>query len=202
MYGRNRETAHIDRKTAQYIFDAFDYSESVGEAFNYFVVIHLHDSLAKSSASIIEDFHKRYRGWFRRACKKHNLDYKPTYVWTRENPNGHEHLNWCAHIPKELEAEFESKLTAWVRKSQGMPDEVTINIQPITKTYKSVANYILKGVDPEFIQHFHLQKQFLKHGLQGTVFGKRAGYSLNIGRSAIKSVEFNAKAYRRRRLAA
>lgn len=202
MYGRNRETLFIDRKTVQYIFDAFDYAESIGNPFNYFAVIYLHGNVSKSNATIIEDFHRRYRGWFRRACKKHGLEIKPTYAWTRENPSGHEHINWCAYIPPPLQAEFEAKLHSWVRKTQGAPDEVTIDIQPITKSYKSVANYIVKGVDPDFVQHFHLQKLVLKHGSQGKIHGKRAGYSLNVGRSAIKTVAFNAKAYRRRRMAA
>ena len=202
MYARNRENNHIDRKTAQYIFDAFDYAESMGQPFNYYVVIHLHETVAKSSSTIIEDFHRRYRGWFRRACKKNDLHLRPTYAWAREKPADHEHLNWCAHIPPQLKDEFERKLLSWVRKAQGDPDEVTVNIQPITHNYKSVANYILKGVDPEFLDHFHLRKLYTKHGQQGTVYGKRAGYSLNIGRSAIKVVNFKPKAYRRRRLAA
>jgi hypothetical protein len=76
--------------------------------------------------------------------------------------------------------EFEKKLPMWVGKVQeaGTYD---CNAQPIDpQRDKYLAKYILKGTDPDFVDHFFLQAV---HKPQGTIWGQRARVSAALDRA-------------------
>lgn len=198
-YIHDNTSQYINRKTVQKIFNAWDFAEFQGRPINHFCVINLQDEVSQSSNTCFTKIRRKYGAWLRRCSINEGQKYQPTYVYTFENPNSNIHVNWCLHIPDNLENSFQSGLKRWVEKSQGPLNDTTICITKIrygVDSYKSVANYITKGVDPDYITHFHLQDYQSDKGAQGTVWGKRAGFSQAIGVTAQRKVEFNAKAYR------
>jgi len=95
-----------------------------------------------------------------------------------------------------------SQLPLWVAKTQGELQETTINITEIRygiDSYKSTANYILKGVESEHAERFYLKDLQDEKGPQGIIYGKRAGFSQSIGVTAQKRAKFNPTKYRTKR---
>ena len=169
---------------------------------SYYCVINLEDPEHQSANTGFSRIRSKYGDWFRRKTKKYNLDYKSTYVYSFENPNNNIHVNWCLHIPDELEAEFLEKLSIWVEKVQGTPNDTTIYTEKIVygvDAYKATANYIMKGGDPEYGALYFLDQLQEEHGDQGKVYGKRAGFSISIGVTAQKRAKFNARKYKAKR---
>jgi hypothetical protein len=94
--------------------------------------------------------------------------------------------------------EFLRKLPQWVGKVQPHRDyDLHIKQPKPDDAYKSLANYICKGCEPAFIDHFHLTELHTQYGGQGTFWGKRAGVSPSLNKTARDTVGYDAK---RRRL--
>lgn len=202
-YKFNNISTSINRKTAGKVFNAWDFAEALERPINYFCVIHLKDPFSQSANTAFAKIRRLFGDWLRGKSNKHDVKYHPTYVYTFENPNNNIHVNWCLHIAPELEIEFLEKLPVWITKTQGLPLDTTIYTSKIEygiDSYKAVANYILKGVDPEFAEHFFLDQLQKQKGAQGAVFGKRAGFSQSIGTTAQRRAMFNAKHHRAKRV--
>lgn len=185
-----RPTAHISRRVTQSIFRAFDYAKAIGTPLTLYVVINLHETMAKCAASIFADVRHRFRDWlYYRRRKGQGGTPAPAYIYALENPNdAHPHANWAIHIPPELEAEFRRKLPQWVMKSQGVCGIHDCHVQPINQDYaKKLAKYIVKATDPAFVAHFHLGDEAAD---QGTIYGKRAGVSPSLGHAVRREANF------------
>lgn len=190
----------LSKRATQQIFNAFDFAKAKGTELNFFVVINLKDTVDQSAYTRVKKLFHKHNDWL--AYKRRNgyTNCKPTYVYTQENPRDNIHLNWCLHIPSKFSDEFVAKLPSWVTKVQGAPDLETISCQVIDPArYKSPANYIVKGVDPEFTDYFFLRDLFEKKGPQGVVYGRRGGVSHSLGPRAIKEADFDPKSFRRDR---
>lgn len=199
---RDRLSTHINRRTTQSIFRAFDYAKAVGSPLNLYAVINLHETAAKSAATIFECIRHKYRDWLTYATR-HSVGgaMSPAYVFAMENPEGeHMHVNWVVHIPAHLRDEFIQKLARWVEKAQGVCGPFDVRVCPVKQdTAKQLANYIVKGTDPDYIDHFHLANV---HVPQGEFWGKRAGISVSLGDAARKAANYNGKLRRFDKLAA
>ena len=102
-------------------------------------------------------------------------------------------------VRPSLIPEFKAKLVRWIRKVQGEVGPYDIDIREIDDGgYKSLASYIAKGCDPDFISHFHLDRLHAKHGSQGSFWGKRAGVSPALNKAARVKARYDDK---RRRFA-
>lgn len=194
--GRSRRSEHINRRVTQSIFRGFDYAEHHGRAFNVYAVLNLHETFAASHVTIMERVRHKFRGWHRRATKKLFGQFVPPfYAYAIENPNNHGHANFAVHIAPPLIEQFIKMLPKWLLKAQGVCDQFDVKIQKIRpQTHKNVANYILKGTDPAFLDHFHLTDLYEKNGAQGVVYGKRAGLS-----QCLDTAARNAGNFRKRR---
>jgi hypothetical protein len=185
-----KATTHINRRVTQSIFRAFDYAAAIGSPLNLYVVVNLHETMAKCAATIFADIRHRFRDWlyYRRRKGCENTP-RPAYIYALENPNdAHPHANWAIHIPPELEAEFRRKLPQWVMKAQGACGSHDCHVQPINQDYaKKLAKYIVKATDPAFIAHFHLADEAAD---QGTIYGKRAGVSPSLGHAVRREANF------------
>lgn len=180
--GRHRQTHCINRRTTQSIFRAFDFSKTRGTPLTHYVVIHLGDTTELSAATAFEKIRHKYRDWQNYALKKHAQTLAPVYVFTMENHNGNPHVNWAVHVPDVLSDQFEEKLHKWVDGVLGTGSRFRVHVQLINQNFaKRLAKYIVKGTDPDFVEHFHLQDM---HAPQGLCIGKRAGVSPSLGPTA------------------
>ncbi|MCK8782727.1 hypothetical protein M0654_22445 [Rhizobium sp. NTR19] len=113
------------------------------------------------------------------------------YVYTHENPNGHAHCNWVLHVPPALQAEFHKKRVKWVERAHRNIRRYDVLAEPVDpKTAKSLAKYICKGIDEQYIGYLHLQKYAAP---QGRVWGRRAGTSPALSRAARNEASFVPK---------
>ncbi|WP_229185312.1 hypothetical protein [Bradyrhizobium oropedii] len=155
-------TQHISRKLVQNIFRSFDYAKVrsfdyakvMGVPFNIYVVAHLHESTAKSAATIFQLLRDKYRDWLSYRTKKLGLKLPPMYVFAFEAP-GNVHVNWVLYVPPELLPDFRKKLPRWLAKAQGTLGNFDLEVTDIDPAgaYKGMANYLVKGCDPAFIEH-------------------------------------------------
>jgi hypothetical protein len=188
-----RQSEHISRRVTQSVFRAFDYAFEIGSPLNLYVVINLHDTMKVSAAAIFEAIRHKYRDWLNYRTKKRGLGIvAPMYIYAMENPSGtHPHVNWALHVPHDLREEFAAKLPRWIEKAQGKCGPSDCVVQSVREdTHKQLAKYIVKGTDPGFVDHFHLQKVYAP---QGQVWGKRAGVSPSLGATVRKVINFRPR---------
>lgn len=197
--GRNRRSTHINRKTTQSIYRACDFAEAQGSPLNVYMVINLFETDAASAATLFERIRRSLRSSLN-YYRKQTGDPRavPTYIYTFENPDdAGPHVNWLLHLPEEIRAQFIKKVVRAIERTQGRLGKFDVKVEYITPgTAKRVAHYAVKGTDPEYIEHFHLQRV---HAPQGTFYGKRAGISPNLGTTARHAANFNAKQWRQSR---
>ena len=85
----------------------------------------------------------------------------------------------------------EKKCERWVRRAQGdirQFDLLASNVD--IQTDKSLAKYVIKGVDQRYIAYFHMQSYAAP---QGRIWGRRAGTSPSISRTARNKAGFFPK---------
>lgn len=188
------KSIHISRHSAENILHGFDYAKCAGYEMNYQVVIVLRERLDASGATLFKQILRKYRRWFRRVQIKHgNKPIPPIHADTKENPNNNLHVNWALHIPKYLHKEFERKVVDWVNKVQ-VCEKTDIHIQKIKpNTEKNVANYMVKGIDPIYVDYLHLGRIASD---QGEFYGRRSNISQAVSRMARKKVGFVPKRHR------
>lgn len=190
-----RHSSAISRAVTQSVFDAFRFAAAKGTPLNTYVVINLRKQAGEEATYIFEAIRHKYRDWLAHLRKKGGASVTPTYVFAFENPADLPHVNWVVHIPKGLEAEFDRKLRRWVLKAQGEVGPFDINIQPVTlESTATLAKYILKGTQETHIDHFYLGTVY--DGPQGSIWGKRAGSSPSIGKTARDRTGFKRRAHR------
>lgn len=129
------------------------------------------------------------------ACVKYGIDNcKPYWVYVFENQGETPHVHWAVHIPEILEKEFRSKVYKWLEKKQGYSQPTSIKIQETNAyTDKSLANYLIKGVNEISAEYFNL-----KDGSedQGEVHGRRSMVSHSISFKARRRASFKASVHR------
>lgn len=188
-----RKSEHISVKLVQNAFRAFDYALVTGVPLNVIVVLHLHETEAQSAATIFRKIRHKYRDWLVYACKAAGIRLAPMYVYSFEAP-GSPHVNWALYVPPALTNEFFEKLSGWVAKVQGPLGPYDLRAEGIDMSgYKSLANYMMKGCDPAYIDHFHLRALYNEHGPQGAFYGQRAGVSPAFNKTARKVAGYDAK---------
>lgn len=184
--GGYRPSTHIGRKVVQSIFDAIRYSRATDTPLNTYVVINLRESECGATATIFRAIRHKFRDWLAYRRRKYPALPAVAYVYALESPeNRYPHSNWVLHVPEELRSEFTRKLPLWVAKAQGSCGSFDVDVQSVDQAYiPALSKYVLKGADPAYVSHFHLERVANDHGPQGIVWGKRAGASLTLDRAA------------------
>lgn len=185
-------TDHLNRRPAQNICHAFDFARFLGHPLNQYVVINLHGEAAESAAVIFERVRHKFRDWYNRRTKKlYGLALPPMYVYTLEKPGEQAHANWVVHVPPELLAEFDKKRRKWVERAQGRRGPYDVHVSPVDPhTDKTLAKYIIKGIDGLYVGYLHLDAYAAP---QGRIWGRRAGTSPSLSRAARDAAGFVAK---------
>ena len=192
---RRGYTDHISRHSAENICHAFDYAKHIGMPLNRYVVINFAKKFSKEPSTIFAHIRDKFRDWLSYAYKKAGVQSPPpAYVYTLESPNGHNHVNWAVHVPPLLQDEFPEKIVEWVRKANPEARSFDIKIQDVDPhTDKTLAKYVLKGIDKAYIRYLHLDGVAEP---QGRIWGRRATASPSIGRTARKTAGFIPRLHR------
>ena len=121
---------------------------------------------------------ERFAPWLRRTASK-RVHVPPTYVWAIEAAGNQIAAHWLVHVPPRLQRAFENKLGPWLTSLIGaQPPASAVNVKTIYNL-TGARRYILKGIDPSWAAHLKVRPVE-----QGTVVGKRSGFSKNLGPAA------------------
>lgn len=182
-------TTHIGRKAAENICHAFDYAKHIGQPLNHYATINLRGhqySDELTAAKAFQIIRHKFRDWRVYALRKHGASIcGPAYIYTLEAPDPeHPHANWVLHVPAELASDFRNKLSLWVARACGHVGPFDIDVQVVDPTTdKTLAKYVVKGTDPNYVEYLHLGSVAAP---QGQVSGRRVGVSPAISRTARK----------------
>lgn len=190
---RKRFTESVSRHVATNICHAFDFAKHIRRPLNLYVVINFDmENSSKLPSERFQEIRHKYRDWQNRALKKrYGQAIKPIYAYSFECPVTQAHVNWALHVPEPLQDEFLRKLPVWLTKIQGAARPFDIAVETVDPhTDKSLAKYIIKGIDKHYIEYFHLEEYAEP---QGRIYGRRASTSPAIGRKARKIAGFIPK---------
>lgn len=185
-------TNHLNRHPAENICHAFDFAKHLTRPLNNYVVINFDRESEHYGGTLFRKVRHKFRDWFNRRSKQvYGEALLPMYVYSLENPHGQVHANWVVNIPPALQAEFEKKSRRWVEKALGHVrryDVHSVTVDPYTD--KSLAKYIIKGIDGRYVGYMHMADYAED---QGRIWGRRAGASPTISRAARKGAGFVPK---------
>jgi hypothetical protein len=178
---RQRQTNHINRKPAGNLYHAVRIADAIGTPLNVFVTINfnLTDCHPEGMSDRFEALRCDYFGpWTRRPPRKLKRERDPcAYVWVLENAGGCANLHWLLHVPADRKADFAKRLPQWLAAiGVQITDDAAILIEPAAKP-KVLAYYLLKGINPPNAGSYGVK--FCSP--QGTIVGKRSGFSRSLG---------------------
>jgi hypothetical protein len=182
--GALRLSRGIHRRPAVNLHHAQRYAEMIGLPLRLFVTINFTlmdippDAAVLAFRTILT---QRFAPWLRRSSLN-GAGLAPTYVWVMEAAGGRLAAHRVLHVPSKLVWLFKEKLALWLSSitEDDLPPRA-LNIKPVTSPI-GLRRYMLKGVDAPWAVHLGV-----RHVDQGIVFGKRSGFSRNLGPSARKS---------------
>lgn len=171
---RKRRTKFISNKTTRSVRRAAALARDWGWKFNTLITIRPAslgfefnescDGLRKLRTNITE-YVKRHSG----KTENHG------FVWCIENPDECLNLHIVLKMDRSLEGRLRKKIENWTEKLVGPYDPLSIHIREVTRP-KGLVDYMLKGAGSLYAQGVGLNAVD-----QGIVFGKRAGFSQNLG---------------------
>lgn len=189
---KSRLTNKLRANTGLNIVWAFDYAKYIGRPLNLFITIIFKDrhDLIKNNHIFRKILNKTTR-WNKTYREENGLSkLKPVWVYVFENPQYNPHVHWCLNIEKEQIEELKLKLEQWLLKLQGSVDKNSICVKLIDPYRdKPLANYLIKGLDEDFIDFLHVRK-IAKY--QGPIWGQRARVAREVGPTTIKRTGFKA----------
>jgi hypothetical protein len=191
--GYRHYTDVLNRRPAENICHAFDFALYQGTPLNRYVVINFPAPDCDTATWMFAAIRDKFRNWYNRRTKQlYKAPLLPKYVYTLENPSGSRaHANWVVYVPESLLAEFDRKLSSWSRKVLRREPGFDLKNKSVDQnTYKTLAKYVLKGLDPLYVDYLHL-KNFAEP--QGRIYGRRACASASLSRASRKAAGFVAR---------
>jgi hypothetical protein len=186
-----RRTHHIGWRQARNFLEAIRYADinlgELGRPLNTFATINF-GHIACSPVVVSAIFEKLRDNHFVRWLR-YEISDSSHYVWVIENSGDNTHVHWVLHLPKSLQAAFETKLAKWLARVAATITcrESAINIKPVNNLH-GLGLYLLKGMDPRYAARCGV-----KHVPQGLVYGKRCGISKSLGPASRKACEAVAR---------
>ncbi|KMS93691.1 hypothetical protein BVRB_028930, partial [Beta vulgaris subsp. vulgaris] len=188
--GRGRATKRINRRQAANFMEAPEFANELGRPLNCHVTIAFaHTDI--EAAEVESVFRKirddRFKPWLAHRRRRDRAPQygPPTFVWAQENGrdgqgNGFPHVHWLLHMPPALLHDFTIRVRCWVGEFGGNVDwsETVVKVDPAT-TPGGLRRYLLKDLSPRLREHFNIPARW--PGTYGVVYGKRIGFSQNLG---------------------
>lgn len=193
-----RASTSIRRKVVQSVFDAFGFAALRQHPLNVYATINLPDDAPGEAVRAFAVVRKRHAAWldYKRRKDGEAAQLFPHYAYAFERPGSQTHVNWVLHVPADLREEFAAKLDTWLERAgvSVRPFDVKIKALATQADSKRVANYVMKGVEEGYADHFHLSGIATP---QGIILGKRAGCSRSLADAARKEGMFDRRAAHR-----
>jgi hypothetical protein len=178
---RDRSSAGLSAHQANGVIEAALHARRIGLPFNRHVTIRLERAGIpdRDAVKVIGAFLTRVRDWLRK--KGH----RTAFAWVRENGamiGSHVHI--LLHLPAGVS--FGHRPRRWIEATSGKPYRAgTIRTKRISEAAYDdnlgvLVGYLCKGASPDVAETLGLERR--KPG--GTIIGKRAGWSENIGLKA------------------
>ena len=183
---RQRPSLAIRGRPAINLHHATRFADVCNLTPNIFVTINF-DLLGvqpRSASSLLRKLiAQRFAPWLRRTLKQ-----SLSYVWTIEAAGGLTAAHWLVSVPFQNITDFEQKLNGWLCELTAHEPEVgAIDVRPI-KNLVGLRRYMLKGIDPAWASHLGVTAI-----PQGETFGKRLGFSRNLGPTARKKAGYKPR---------
>jgi hypothetical protein len=177
----SRPSRHINRKPASNLYHAIRVAEAIGTPLTLFVTVNFSKTgcQAEHASSAWQRLLARhFAPWTRRPPKGLSVaPTEPAYVWVLENAGGLA-LHWLVHVPNHRLPDFQVKLERWLANVGAAPtDAGAIDIRD-AKNPRGAGYYLLKGTNPVYASGFGVTPI-----PQGSVIGKRSGFSRSLGPS-------------------
>lgn len=178
---RFRRTESLSANQANGVIEAARHAGRIGLPFNRHVTIRLERAGIADSEAIeaIGAFLTRIRDWLRKQ------GHQTAFAWVRENGSMiGSHVHILVHIPPEVRLGHRSR--RWIEAISGKRYRAnSIRTKSISsKAYNEnlgvLIGYLCKGASAEVAEKLGLDRR--KPG--GSITGKRAGWSQNVGKSA------------------
>ena len=170
----------ITSTKAMNLADAVEHAYHLGFPLNRTITIHLDKAgVSSDPQAFVTEYLKRVGQWLR------TKGVKPYHIWVLENPPmAGLNLHIMIHIPNEERADFNNRVRNWLRVSGGKYKSNVISQSQLQSRFQQAkfTCYMLKGADPAFFDSRALPGFF--HSPQGTIKGKRCGWSESLGEAA------------------
>jgi hypothetical protein len=177
-------TSFIKRKAGASLLHSPRTAQAHGRPLNTFVTINLWQFgiTPRNAAEVFQQLRQRhFQTWSRYKPRgsKETRNGPPTYAWVIEAPNRRVHCHWAVHIrPNQLD-DFEKKLPKWLLRLTGESYVPSRAIDIIENTRpEGTKLYMAKGLDRSLAAMWNIRPVD-----SGTIIGRRAGTSRNLGPS-------------------
>lgn len=181
-----RGSSSIGPKQAARAFHAARFATSINRPFNLLVTIDTSSlSIADTDAgTFLREVWARFTRWwaYQRDKKQRNIGAFGA-VMVHENPSsGPRHAHWHMHIPDEIRDEVEEIIRNRIEKLTDLNCLGKAIHFLSTPSPGGVMKYIMKGIDPRYANHFHMNAED-----QGEIVGRRMTVSRSVGYTARKN---------------
>lgn len=177
-------TSSIGPKQAARVFHAVRFATSIGRPLNLLVTIDTSTLGIKdedASKFVREVWARLTRWWAYQRIKKNRQLGEFAAIVVHENPDGGpRHAHWLMHVPEEARDDVERIIRSRIEKLAGLAClGRAVHFHHDVNAPGKLAKYMLKGVDPDYAAHFHMEAVD-----QGMVLGRRMTVSRSIGYTA------------------
>lgn len=186
----DRKSSVIKKNAAANFHHAVWVSIAAGPLLTHYVTINVtNTSLSKdlTSAAFTKLRSRKFAPWLRDAQQSRNMHpTPPTYVWVIEAPGRRNfagsrtediHIHWALYIPPGLVRTFYRKLKIWVAECfAGISNHRHVVRRKAIKSILGLKRYMSKGVSKSVGK-----RNGIRTSPQGTVTGRRSGFSVNLG---------------------
>lgn len=188
-----RQSRYLPHRSTANFSRAVTFATEIGRPLNLWVSLNYgltycnEEGMTAAFRRLLKSF---YGKWYTRH-RAHRLDGERvlTYAWVAEGRPGHHGVHWLVHVPQRLHPEFKRELVRWVERTAGpIIDAKAIDVR-MPWSVQGAADYMKKGLHPAHAKRHRVDAVF-----QGVVFGKRCGFSENLGPTAIRKFRAAAAA--------
>ena len=185
------ETHSIGPKQAARAFHAVRFANDNGRSLNLLVTVDF-TTLGIDPDNALRLFQQLWarvsRWWAYRRRQDPTLGTFDCYA-VHEHPNsGPRHVHWFLYVPRPYRAALEKTIIRRMEKLCGFDCMGrAVHFLDVAKP-GGVAKYTLKGVDPAYASHFHMDASD-----QGVITGRRLAISRSIGAAARERVGWKRK---------
>ncbi len=176
---QRRQTKHISRRQASNSRPAILLADKLGTPLNQLATINFTRQGMDEEDAILQALDRiraRYCRWAKAPGKRRGgKPFIGAMIWVLER-TAHWAAHLLVHVPPSRLARFKVDIETWIEKESGQQIELgALDIKPVYNVF-GLRKYMLKGLNPAYCALYRI-----RHVPQGTIGGKRFGYTQNLG---------------------